>query len=89
MGSLEPGRTIKYMTDEHGQVWANYEGDRAIKQWLVGSPDPYYHVNSSFLKEYTEMLEYARFDPRLEYMLTICLQVYRLAKTTERNKCPN
>ena len=89
MGSLEPGRTIKYMTDEHGQVWANYEGDRAIKQWLVGSPDPYYHVNSSFLKEYTEMLEYARFDPRLEYMLTMCLQVYRLLRTMRHNKCPN
>ena len=81
MGSLQPGRTIKYMTDAHGQVWANYEGDRAIKRWLVGSPLYYYELQDSSMKEYKEMIRYARFKPQLEYMLYKCLQVYRLFKS--------
>ena len=86
MGSLEPGRTIKYMTDSYGQVWANYEGDRAINSWLVGSPSPTYYLKNSSIKEYTDMLDYAKFNSRLEQMLILCLQVYRLLKTIRPNR---
>lgn len=86
MGSLQPGRTIKYMTDAHGQVWANYEGDRAIKRWLVGSPLYTYDLRDSSLKEYKEMVRYSQFRPTLEYMLYNCVRVYRLFKHLKHDR---
>jgi len=86
MGSLEPGRTIKYMTDAHGQVWGNYEGDRSIKKWLVGSPLDHYDLRDSSLKEYKEMVIYSQFRPTLEYMLYNCVRVYRLYKHLKHSR---
>jgi len=86
MGSLQPGRTIKYMTDAHGQVWANYEGDRAIKKWLVGSPLYTYDLRDSSLKEYKEMVRYSQFSHVLDDMLYNCLRVYRLYKYLKHSR---